>query len=96
MDYAAKLLYLENGNILMYLATFSSDYDVDINYGSLDIWIAEITTDGEMVQSRVFGSSRPDNIFSLIQTSDGGFFTAARVGANDGVVNAEPRYGENW
>ncbi|NPD47627.1 T9SS type A sorting domain-containing protein [Lentimicrobium sp. S6] len=90
-DYGAYLLYLENGNILAYGPTFSSDNDVNINYGYLDIWIWEITPQGEIVKSRVFGSSQSDNIFSLIQTDDGGFFTAARAGANDGVVNSEPR-----
>jgi len=89
-DYSAKLLYLENGNILLYTATFSFDYDVNINYGYLDIWIAEMTPDGVIVNSRVFGSSINDNIFSLIQTKDGGFFTAARAGTNDGMVNGSP------
>jgi len=50
----------------------------------------EITPHGEIVNSRVFGSSINDNIFSLIQTRDGGFFTAARAGTNDGVVNGNP------
>ncbi len=89
-DYGAYLIYLENGNILAYGATFSSDHDVNINYGFLDIWMWEITPHGEIVNSRVFGSSINDNIFSLIQTRDGGFFTAARAGTNDGVVNGNP------
>ena len=94
-DYAAYLIYLENGNILAYGATFSSDHDVNINYGYLDIWIWEISPQGEIVNSRVFGSTQPDNIFSLIQTKDGGFFTAARAGANDGMVNGSPHGGND-
>ncbi|OYT15555.1 MAG: hypothetical protein B7C24_12500 [Bacteroidetes bacterium 4572_77] len=90
-DYAAYLIYLENGNILAYGATFSHDYDVDINYGYLDFWLWEITPDGEIVRSRVFGSTEPDNIFSLIQTKDGGFFTAARAGTNTAMVNGIPK-----
>lgn len=90
-DYGANLVYLINGNILLYTATLSDDFDVPINYGFLDIWIAEIAPDGEIIRSKVFGSSEPDNIFSLIQTSDGGFFTAARACANDGVVDAQQK-----
>ncbi len=73
------------------MRTLSNDYDVAINYGYLDIWMAEMTTDGDIVNSKVFGSSANENIFSLIQSSDGGFFTAARAGTNDGVVDAEPK-----
>jgi len=90
-DYGANLVNLINGNILLYTATFSDDFDVPINYGFLDIWIAEIAPDGEIIRNKVFGSSEPDNIFSLIQTSDGGFFTAARACANDGVVDAQQK-----
>ena len=52
-DWGAYLLYLENGNILAFGSTHSSDVDVNINYGYLDFWIFEITTDGEIVNSRV-------------------------------------------
>jgi len=94
-DYGAYLIYLENGNILAYGATFSSDHDVNINYGFLDIWLWEINPQGEIINSRVFGSTQPDNIFSLIQTKDGGFFTAARAGWNDGMVNGNHQGGND-
>ncbi len=92
-DFGVNLLYLENGNVLMYMRTLSNDYDVAINYGYLDIWMAEMTTDGDIVNSKVFGSSANENIFSLIQSGDGGFFTAAHAGTNDGVVEAAS---EGW
>jgi hypothetical protein len=94
-DYSAELLYLENGNILLYTATFSSDYDVEMNYGFLDLWFSELNTNGDIINSKSYGSSNHDNLFSLIQTSDGGFFTAARAGANDGSVNGEPKGGND-
>jgi hypothetical protein len=86
-DWGLHLLNLENGNILAFGSTHSNDINVNMNYGGLDFWIFEITTNGEIVQSKVFGSTGDDNIFSLIQSSDGGFFTAARAGASDGMVN---------
>jgi hypothetical protein len=86
-DWGVYLLYLENGNILVYGSTHSSDINVDMNYGGLDFWVFEITVDGEILNSKVFGSTGDENIFSLIQTIDGGFFTAARAGASDGIVN---------
>jgi len=94
-DYSGNLIYLENGNILLYTASFSSDYDVEMNYGFLDLWLLELTPNGDIINSKSYGSSNHDNIFSLIQTSDGGFFTAAKAGTNDGVVNGEPRGGSD-
>jgi hypothetical protein len=88
-EYGGYLKLLTNGNILTYGATFSGDIDVPVNYGFLDVWLMIITPQGEIVQSEVFGNMGQNNIFDIIETSDGGFFMACKAQGNDGMVQGD-------
>jgi len=48
-----------------------------------------ITPDGEIVQSKVFGNIWQNNVFDLIETSDGGFFMASKAEVVEGMVQGE-------
>ena len=89
-EYGGMLKLLSNGNILTYAATFSGDGDVPVNYGFLDNWLMIITPDGEIVSSRVYGNMDQNNIFDIIETSDGGFFFASKANVAQGMVQGEP------
>ena len=95
-EYLAFMTYLDNGNILLYGKTFSHDFDIPMTYGSYDFWIWEITQEGELVNDRVFGSSMMDNVYSIIQTRDGGFLVNARAGMNDGLVEGDNNQEDVW
>jgi len=77
-------------NILTYGATFSGDGDVPINYGFHDSWLMIINTDGDIIESRVYGNMDHNNIFDIIETSDGGFFFASETNVAQGMVQGEP------
>jgi len=89
-DYGGFLKLLNNGNILVYGATFSDDGDVPVNYGYLDNWLMIINTDGDIIESRVYGNINQNNIFDIIETSDGGFFFASKADVAQGMVQGEP------
>ena len=89
-DYGGMLKLLSNGNILTYGATFSDDGDVPINYGYLDNWLMIINTDGDIIESRVYGNMNQNNIFDIIETRDGGFFFASKAKVAEGMVQGEP------
>jgi hypothetical protein len=89
-DYGGMLKLLSNGNILTYGATFSDDGDVPINYGYLDDWLMIINTDGDIIESRVYGNMNQNNIFDIIETSNGGFFFASKAKVAEGMVQGEP------
>jgi hypothetical protein len=89
-DYGGMLKLLSNGNILTYGATFSDDGDVPINYGYLDDWLMIINTDGDIIESKVYGNIDQNNIFDIIETSDGGFFFASKAKVAQGMVQGEP------
>ena len=89
-EYGGMLKLLSNGNILTYAATFSEDGDVPVNYGYLDDWLMIINTDGDIIESRVYGNINQNNIFDIIETSDGGFFFASKAKVAEGMVQGEP------
>ena len=92
-DYGGLLLLLDNGNIIVYSATASHDGDVPVNYGYLDAWLMIINPEGEILQNKVFGNSGQNNIFDIVQTSDGGFFIVSSADSNEGMVQGEPHGG---
>jgi hypothetical protein len=89
-EYGGMLKLLSNGNILTYGATFSGDGDVPVNYGYLDDWLMIINTNGDIIESRVYGNMNQNNIFDIIETSDGGFFFASKAKVAGGMVQGEP------
>ncbi|MCD4725269.1 MAG: hypothetical protein K8R63_10555, partial [Bacteroidales bacterium] len=89
-DYGGMLKLLSNGNILTYGATFSGDGDVPVNYGFLDNWLMIINTDGDIIESRVYGNIDQNNIFDIIETRDGGFIFASKADVSQGMVQGEP------
>ncbi|PKP15828.1 MAG: hypothetical protein CVU06_15830, partial [Bacteroidetes bacterium HGW-Bacteroidetes-22] len=91
-DYSGRLTLLSDGNIISYSATFSSDGDVGINYGYLDVWVFIFSPEGEVLNSRVFGNWGHNNVFDLVETRDGGFFMASKAYAG-GMVSAQNHHG---
>ncbi len=86
VEYGGRIQLLRNGNIITYGATTSSDGDVPVNYGYLDDWLMIITSEGEIVQSRVYGNMGQNNIFDIVETRDGGFFFATKAEEVQGMV----------
>lgn len=88
-EYGGSLKLLSDGNILTYAASFSGDGDVPVNYGFLDVWLMIITPDGEILKSEVFGNMWQNNVFDIIETSDGGFFMASKAEIAEGMVQGD-------
>lgn len=88
-DYGGTLLLLSDGNILVYSATHSGDGDVPINYGFLDIWLMKITPQGEIIESHVYGNQLHNNVLSVIETGDSGYFFAGKAECLGGMVQGD-------
>jgi hypothetical protein len=89
LDYGGTLELLRDGNILVYGATTSSDGDVPVNYGYLDVWLMIISPEGEILQSEVYGNIGQNNVFDIIETRDGGFFMACKAQEEEGMVEGD-------
>jgi len=95
-DYGGMLKLLSDGNILVYSATTSSDGDVPVNYGYLDVWITIIEPgNGEILKNKVFGNIDQNNIFDIVETQVGGFFFTSKAIAATGMVQGFPHGGED-
>jgi len=68
---ARKILKSVNGGYLIGGYTSSEDGDVSNNYGSADSWIINISEEGELEWEISVGSSRRDETYDLIETSNG-------------------------
>ena len=73
----------------------SNDGDVSGNEGFQDHWIVKLDAQGEIQWEKNYGFSGSDQAFSIIQTSDGGYFTSgfldvtASGGEGDDLLESE-------
>lgn len=91
-DYPGGLRLLSDGNLISFGASSSSDGDVGINYGYLDVWLFIFTPEGEIVQSKVFGNNIHNNVHALVETRDGGFFFTSK-GIPGGMIPSAGYHG---
>lgn len=88
-DRATKLIQAADGGFAMVGYSRSNDEDTSINAGLQDYWVIKTTENGEIVWEKSFGFSGIDQAFSIIQTSDNGYFITGflDVTASDGSGN---------
>ncbi len=85
-EYGGQLKLLNNGNIMTYGASVSSDGDVPVNYGVLDVWLMIISPEGEILNNAVFGNIGQNNLYDIVETEDGGLFFVAEAQEVEGMV----------
>jgi hypothetical protein len=92
-DGSTMISMLSDSNIIVTSLTYSWDGDLPIHYGYSDTWIFKLSTNGEILESKVFGNSQDHNqTFNLIETRDGGFFTVS-TGVEGEMVSAPGHHG---
>lgn len=98
-DRGQQIIQTNDGGYALVGFAKSGDGDASQNAGFADQWIVKIDAGGEIQWQKSFGFSGSDQAFSIIQTTDGGFFTAGflDVTASGGDGN-EGRHGvgEFW
>lgn len=92
----------DNGFAIIGYAS-SNDQDVSTNNGLDDIWLVKTDASGNIQWEKSYGFSGSDKAFSIIQTSDNGFFisgildVSASVGAgNDKSANTRKHAGGDY
>ncbi len=93
-DRGEHLIQTNDGGFLIAGSTTSSDGDVSENAGFYDNWILKLDASGAIQWERSYGFSGSDQLFSVIQTSDGGYFiggfldvSASGGEGNEGFTN---------
>src|SRR5690606_8473449 len=92
----------DNGYILTGTSN-SNDSDVSENFGLNDIWLIKLDVSGSIVWEKTHGFQGNDESFSVIATSDGGYFvsgvldvTASEGEGNDKTVQKRHAGGDYW
>ena len=92
-DRAEQLIQTTDGGFLLAGYSTSDDGDISQNAGFYDHWIVKLDASGEIQWERSYGFSGSDQLFSVIQTADGGYFTGGflDVTASEGAGNDDVR-----
>lgn len=88
-DRGEEVIQTSDGGYALIGYSRSSDGDVSTNEGFQDHWIVKLDTQGEIQWQKSYGFPGSDQAFSIIQTLDGGYFTAGflDVTASNGEGN---------
>lgn len=73
-DRGQKLIRTSDNGYVMVGYSRSTDGDVSTNAGLQDYWIVKIDASGTIIWEKTFGFPGIDRAFSVVQTTDGGYF----------------------
>jgi gliding motility-associated-like protein len=76
--------------------SYSNNRDVSGNHGYSDCWIVKLDRTGSIEWQKCFGGSYSDDIYSVVQTSDGGFVAAGFTESRDGDLNGNYGKSDCW
>lgn len=85
-DVANDIQHTADGGYIVACVTASVDGDVTGNHGSYDCWLVKLTAWGSVVWEKCYGGSDIDQVYTVQQTSDGGYIFAGKSRSVDGDV----------
>ncbi|HWI93062.1 MAG TPA: gliding motility-associated C-terminal domain-containing protein [Flavisolibacter sp.] len=95
-DFAGCIKTTTDGGYIVAGYSYSNDKDVSGNHGYSDCWIAKLDKRGSVEWQKCFGGSYNDDVYSIIQTSDGGFAAAGFTDSKDGDLNGNYGKSDCW
>ncbi|WP_442847267.1 hypothetical protein [Leeuwenhoekiella sp. H156] len=99
-DVATDLIATSDGGFLMGGYSMSADGDASKNEGFHDTWFVKTNASGGIEWEKSYGFAGHDHSYSVIQTEDGGYFSAGYldVTASGGAGNENSKHGvgEFW
>ena len=85
-DFAVSIQQTTDGGYIIANRSDSNDGDIGGNNGDYDSWILKLDSFGNLEWEKNFGGSGWDVIWSIQQTTDGGYICAGQADSNDGDV----------
>lgn len=102
-DVGEKVIQTNDGGFIIVGYSRSNDGDASNNEGFHDNWLLKLNNVGDILWEKSFGFAGHDHAYSIIQTSDGGFFmtgfldvTASGGAGNSRSNNILHGIGEFW
>ncbi len=95
-DWPYYIQQTNDGGYIMSGMTMSNNGNVSGNHGDRDGWVVKLNEAGGIQWAKTLGGSGPDEAWSVIQTSDGGYIVAGSSGSNDGDVTVNHGFNDVW
>lgn len=101
-DVGQRVIQTSDGGYAIVGYSKSNDIDASNNEGQHDNWILKLDSNGTILWEKSFGYAGHDHAYSVIETSDGGFFMTgflditASEGEGSSVRNNRHGIGEFW
>ncbi|MBV1888026.1 MAG: hypothetical protein KUG51_01930 [Urechidicola sp.] len=102
-DKGYKIIQTQDGGFALVGTSDSIDGDISTNFGWNDIWIVKLDSSGNISWEKSHGFSGNDQGFSIIQTSNGGYFisgvldvSASGGNGNDRASRQQHAGGDYW
>ncbi len=88
-------LVTKASNYLFGGTTRSNNGDVNGFHGVVDIWVVELSINGNINWQRCYGGSSVEKFNGITEIESGGFFIYGSTNSSDGDVNAVPQNGND-
>lgn len=96
-DYVKSVVQTTDEGYLIAGNTSSSNGDISgYHGGSTDCWVAKLSSFGDLSWSKTLGGSKIDEVYSAIQTSDGGYIVGGNSNSTDGDVTGNHGNQDYW
>jgi hypothetical protein len=96
-DEGMSVVAVAGGGCLVAAKTTSNDGDVQGFKGGDDIWLLQLSSTGDLIQSKSFGGTGFEIPGQIIATTDGGFMVAGETTSNDGdLAGSGTTKGRGW
>lgn len=82
-DFGRSIVYLPDSTLVAVGTSASDDGHLPGNYGDLDAWFLKISTDGDVLESKIFGGSDVDNFYSVILLDSNSLLINGYTESND-------------
>ena len=92
----SSILQTSDGGYIISGVTSSTDGDASGNHGSGDAWILKINAIGNILWQKCLGGSGYDFIYSMLQTSDGGYIISGFTNSTDGDASGNHGGEDIW
>ncbi len=95
-DELYSMIALKEGNYLLVGSSRSTDGDVIGNLGNHDVWVLEVTENGEIIWGQTYGGSQDDIARQVIESKDGSILIIGETWSDDGYIQGNNGNVDIW
>ncbi len=85
-----------DGGYIVAIISSSNDGDVTNNHGYYDIWVVKLDSIGTIQWEKCLGGSDSEDVYSIQQTSDGGYVISGGTASNNADVSGNHGAYDAW